>query len=643
VLVKDDGGSKVASDFSFSVNGGAAQPFEADGENQLVVDAGAYTVTEPPVAGYTTSYDNCTNVSIANGGTTTCTITNDDQPGTLIVRKVLLNDNGGTKVASDFSFTVNGSAAQPFETDGENQLTVDAGSYTVAEPPVTGYAPSYANCTNVSVANGGTVTCTITNDDQPGTLVVQKDLVNDNGGTKACPDFSFQVDGGAATPFEADCINQVTVDAGTYSVSEPAVAGYTTTYNSCTGIAIANGGSATCIITNNDQPGTLVVDKVVVNDDGGSKGCADFSFRVNSGSAIPFEADCGNSLTVNAGTYSVTEPAVSGYSTTYAGCSGISIPNGGSATCTITNDDVKRSVAVDKQIKGYSDGEWYDFLTEIMVGVPETYRFVVSNAGEISLDTVEVTDPALAQDLGLDPGHVFCSTTNLAPATAFTCPEVGPIAAVYTGQGSQDSNTASAEGCGAGVCATDSDTAYAVGLYWAFRTTFWKTYTPMEPSGKDAWAWTAWMQGDSVCDAFAMADLYVTCTDTLRDALYYRGGRGAPGAARLLLRAGTAALLNGSFHEKTHAGLAGANGEVYFPYYSTYETCVGAGEDAAYCQDHSVVALVSAALASEDIAEMQALAAELDGYNDGIEFVDWANPAALPPVSGGFNALASRR
>ena len=50
---------------------------------------------------------------LANGATATCTITNDDQPAKLIVRKIVINDNGGTKTAADFSFTVNGGNATP--------------------------------------------------------------------------------------------------------------------------------------------------------------------------------------------------------------------------------------------------------------------------------------------------------------------------------------------------------------------------------------------------------------------------------------------------------------------------------------------------------------------------------------------------
>src|SRR5205085_6165007 len=66
------------------------------GLNSISVGAVAHNVVEDgtPVAGYTTTYSaDCTNVSIANGATKTCTITNDDQPGTLIVKKLVVNDN----------------------------------------------------------------------------------------------------------------------------------------------------------------------------------------------------------------------------------------------------------------------------------------------------------------------------------------------------------------------------------------------------------------------------------------------------------------------------------------------------------------------------------------------------------------------
>jgi|CXWL01.1.fsa_nt_gi hypothetical protein len=91
------------------------------------------------------------------------------------------------------------------------------------------------------------------------TFTITKVVVNDNGGTKTCPDFSFQIDGGTAGAFEGDCSNAVLVAPGVaHTVTEVGVpiAGYTTTTSNCTAVTLASGGSATCTITNNDQAPT---------------------------------------------------------------------------------------------------------------------------------------------------------------------------------------------------------------------------------------------------------------------------------------------------------------------------------------------------------------------------------------------------
>jgi hypothetical protein len=54
---------------------------------------------------------------------------------------------------------------------------------------------------------------------------------------------------------------------------------------------------------------------------------------------VAFEADGSNSLSVPAGTYSITVPAVAGYNATASNCTGLSLASGGSATCTFTFDD----------------------------------------------------------------------------------------------------------------------------------------------------------------------------------------------------------------------------------------------------------------------------------------------------------------
>jgi len=176
-----------------------------------------------------------------------------DQQGTLFVKKVIVNDNGGTLNADDFSFSVNGEPAVPFEPDGQNDLTVNIGTYNVVEPDVSGYSTTYDNCIGLSITNGGIETCTITNDDQPGTLIVKKVVVNDMGGTLNADDFSFSVNGDPTVPFEPDGQNELLVNVGTYNVVESAVAGYSTTYDNCTDMIITIGGTETCTITNTYQ------------------------------------------------------------------------------------------------------------------------------------------------------------------------------------------------------------------------------------------------------------------------------------------------------------------------------------------------------------------------------------------------------
>jgi hypothetical protein len=76
------GASVSPTAFTFAVsNGGGTHAFEADGVNRVELSAGTYTVTEPPVSGWTTTYSSCSNVSLATPQATvpTCTITNTRQ------------------------------------------------------------------------------------------------------------------------------------------------------------------------------------------------------------------------------------------------------------------------------------------------------------------------------------------------------------------------------------------------------------------------------------------------------------------------------------------------------------------------------------------------------------------------------------
>ena len=122
---------------------------------------------------------------------------------------------------------------------------------------MTGYATSYTDCQSVSIRNGDTRTCTITNSDIPAQLVVN--IACDP--TSTIDKFNLQID---STTRQADAAcgettGMVYVNAGTHSVGETSGTGTTLTdYITAIGGACTSGGSitlslgqaATCTITN---------------------------------------------------------------------------------------------------------------------------------------------------------------------------------------------------------------------------------------------------------------------------------------------------------------------------------------------------------------------------------------------------------
>ena len=227
------------------------------------------------VTGYFVSATNgCTNVTIVRNVTKTCTITNnDDDTGQLTIRKVVVNDGLGTKVASDFAFQVDGGSTTGFipvvgqPLQGQNVINLPVGTHSVTEPAVAGYTTSLSGCTNVVIAKGSPKTCTITNDDNPtGTLVVTKNVVNDDGGSAVPGAWTMEVRQGATLidsfPGSAAGTSRV-LPTGTYTITETGgPAGYTLSYPnpgsncSATGdVTIGAGQTRNCILKNNDNAG----------------------------------------------------------------------------------------------------------------------------------------------------------------------------------------------------------------------------------------------------------------------------------------------------------------------------------------------------------------------------------------------------
>jgi hypothetical protein len=69
----------------------------------------------------------------------------------------------------------------------------------------------------------------------------------------------------------------VTLDAGSYDVTESGPAGYTASFSEDCAGTIALGETKTCTVTNDDNAAKLIVIKHVVNDSGGTAAAADFS------------------------------------------------------------------------------------------------------------------------------------------------------------------------------------------------------------------------------------------------------------------------------------------------------------------------------------------------------------------------------
>ena len=180
-----------------------------------------------------------------------------------------------------------------------------------------------------------------------GTLIVNKTLINDNGGTAAVTSFNFTVGSGASTTgvlastaFEADASNSVSVTEGTYSVAEVGtpIAGYTTSYSNCTSVTVVAGGTATCTITNNDNAPSLTLVKNVTNDNGGTALPAAWTLT-----ATGYDA-----ASPDAGTYNLSESGgPAGYTQTSLTCSdtgaaqvtSVTLSLGESVTCTFVNND----------------------------------------------------------------------------------------------------------------------------------------------------------------------------------------------------------------------------------------------------------------------------------------------------------------
>ena len=211
----------------------------------------------------------------------------------------------------------------------------------------------------------GTVTISVTPPPPP-MLTLVKAVTNDNGGSAQAGDWTLTaIEGGGDTLSGASgtaAVTNVVILSGTpYTLSESGgPSGYAASAWSCTGgqqsgatISAIAGESAVCTIINDDIAPSLTLDKIVVNDDGGTMPESAWTLQAQgqftslSGPGAPGNTDVQSDATFVAGTYLLAENGPGGYAPSGWTCVGgsqnevvISLTVGESAICTITNDDI---------------------------------------------------------------------------------------------------------------------------------------------------------------------------------------------------------------------------------------------------------------------------------------------------------------
>jgi DNA/RNA endonuclease YhcR with UshA esterase domain len=388
VVVNDNGGTLTEAAFSGTFTGvtsAAGQTWAGASTTRTLTSVGSYNVLEPDTAGYTKSFSTDCTGTIALGETKTCTVTNNDNGATLIINKVVVNDNGGTLTAADFSGTFTGvtsAAGQTWAGASTTRTLTSVGSYNVLEPDTAGYTKSFSTDCTGTIALGQTKTCTVTNDDNAATLIINKVVVNDNGGTLTAAAFSGTFTGvtsAAGQTWAGASTTRTLTSVGSYNVLEPDTAGYTKSFSTdCTG-TIALGQTKTCTVTNDDNAAHLIINKVVVNDNGGTLTAAAFSGTftgVTSAAGQTWAGASTNRTLTSVGAYNVLEPDTAGYTKSFsADCTG-TIALGETKTCTVTNDDNAAHLIINKVVVNDNGGT----LTE--AAFSGTFTGVTSAAGQ---------------------------------------------------------------------------------------------------------------------------------------------------------------------------------------------------------------------------------------------------------------------
>jgi hypothetical protein len=429
VVVNDNGGTDIVSDFPLLVNGSSV----ISGETNEYAP-GTYTVTEITDSRYASTFSGDCDadgiVTLNSGDQKECVLTNNDNPTYLTVNVQVTNDDGGTQTAADFQMLVDGTSV----TAGTAMETTP-GFHDVTVSDSRGYMMTFSDACNASgvatvLANAGN-TCTVTFDDPAlaeTTLTILTNVVNNNSGTLTEADFPVTLDT-ASVPTGIP----LSVAAQTHVVGSVRNGFYVTTFggdcNPDGTIAIAQDEHKTCIVIHDDAAPGLTVVTHVINDNGGTAVASDFITilqAVGSPTQSLNGSETGVLIENSVGFYGVGQAFLpsGGYNVTFEGdCFGVINP-GDMKVCTIIDDDIAPQLTIVTSVVNDNGGTAVasDFTTHVTATNPSSQDFqgdaggvtITINAGAYSVDELPVS---LSYNKILDTG---CSGT-IAVGQAVTC------------------------------------------------------------------------------------------------------------------------------------------------------------------------------------------------------------------------------
>jgi hypothetical protein len=248
------------------------------------LDAGTqFTVTETGVTGYTGSVgtgagDACSG-TVAAAGVYVCHVTNDDNPPSLVLNKIVSNTHGSTKVESAWTLTANGGTAGTLSGPGASGSSdvvsgtdFKKGTYALSEslnaqaPGIGTYTASAWSCvrnggapvsgSSITLELGDNAVCTITNSDNPASpagTTVQKVILHDSITIPGIRNGAGNQNAATAT-FRLYTDNQCSVPvlAGQSPYAEPVTLSYGSVSN-----GVTTGSAATSVGVTVMQPRVL--------------------------------------------------------------------------------------------------------------------------------------------------------------------------------------------------------------------------------------------------------------------------------------------------------------------------------------------------------------------------------------------------